>query len=84
MKCSYCGKAPRGGIVLELLEDVKGAGPTKKHACFPCISEIGEKIMRPPAPPKIEVKGRCEGCGQTIPPGFYVCSGDGAHQFITR
>jgi len=47
MECSYCKGPPPGGIVFLLEELVPGAGPQRKTACFKCIQELGEKIMRP-------------------------------------
>lgn len=47
MECSFCKKSCPGGLAFEVLEDVQGEGPTKKRACFPCLSALGEKIMRP-------------------------------------
>jgi len=45
MECSSCKKPTPWAF--ELVEDVKGEGPTKRHLCFPCIQELGDKIMRP-------------------------------------
>lgn len=63
MECSYCKKPCRGEIAFEILENVKGEGPVKRRACFPCISELGEKIMRPPrAPVDNEGEAPCRVC----------------------
>ena len=45
MECFYCKKPPAGGIALELIVDAPGDGPTKRRVCFPCLSEVAEKIM---------------------------------------
>lgn len=39
-----------------------------------------------PAPPEdfigLEVRRRCQGCGDPVPPGFRACGGDGSHPSI--
>jgi len=79
MECSYCKKPCRGEIAFELLENVKGEGPVKKRACFPCIQELGERVMRPPRP---EVVGRCPDCNEPVPRGFRTCAGSGSHPSV--
>lgn len=46
MLCSYCGKPHK--ILLLIHEDVQNSGPTRKEACFACLQDLAEKIMRPP------------------------------------
>jgi len=31
---------------------------------------------------RIEVKGRCDGCGEPVPAGFYECGGSGSHPSV--
>jgi len=31
---------------------------------------------------RVEVKGRCDGCGEPVPAGFYECGGSGSHPSI--
>lgn len=76
MECSSCHKPVRW--VFELLEDVPGGGPTKQRLCFPCISTLGEELMRPRA----EVNVRCTKCDEPVPKGFYECRGDGSHPSV--
>jgi len=59
---------------------VKGEGPVKKRACFLCIQELGERVMRPP---RVEVVGRCPACNERVPPGFYSCGGTGSHPSVS-
>lgn len=44
MNCVICGK--KREWLIELLQDVKGEGPSKKHVCFWCIGVLGEQFMR--------------------------------------
>jgi len=55
MECSSCKKPTTWAF--ELIEDVNGEGPTKRHLCFPCIQELGNKIMRPINYPQIDAGG---------------------------
>jgi len=34
------------------------------------------------SPVQEEVHGRCKGCNEPVPPGFYTCNGDGSHPSI--
>lgn len=51
IECFYCKQPARGGFAFELIEDIPGKIPVKRRACFPCLNDIGEKIMRPPQEP---------------------------------
>lgn len=75
MICVYCEKPVP--LVFVMLEDVPGVGPTSRNGCFPCISILGEKIMREyhaaQGPPEVTPDGvvraplteckPCSGCG---------------------
>lgn len=43
MKCDMCGQ-PQAWL-FELLQDVRGVGPSKKHVCFICIGRLGEQLV---------------------------------------
>ena len=43
---------------------------------------LDREIQNLELPKRKEVKGRCEGCNEPVPPGFYTCNGDGSHQAI--
>jgi hypothetical protein len=43
MDCSICKKPTTW--VFELLEEVPGKRPERRKLCFPCVSDLGEKIM---------------------------------------
>lgn len=71
MTCSYCGKETTFAFVLH--ENVQGEGPSVRQACFPCITTIGERVMREhvrtqetglqPAPPDVTTFCKpCFGC----------------------
>jgi hypothetical protein len=74
MTCSYCSKPMP--LVFVLQEDVPGVGPSIRHACFPCLTTIGERVMTEyrkaqqaeVAPPPDLTSGAtecvpCTGCG---------------------
>lgn len=44
------------------------------------LLEIAQQELT--SPPRPEVKGRCEGCNEPVPPGFYTCNGDGSHPSV--
>jgi len=56
MFCDFCKKPCLGGIAFKLMEQIDGTSSRSRKACFPCIQEIGERIMNPrppqPEPPK--------------------------------
>lgn len=72
MICSYCGKVAT--YLFNLLEYVVGPGPSVRHACFPCIQTIGEKVMKSHGQAQAGSEGearpdvtascrKCPGCG---------------------
>ncbi len=72
MDCSYCKQPTRYAFVID--EQPASGGPKKMRACFPCISAIGEKIMRAQvspttaqdqaaAPTPFSLCVPCPGCG---------------------
>jgi hypothetical protein len=46
------------------------------------LLEIAQQELN--SPPRTEVKGRCEGCDEPVPPGFYTCDGNGSHPSIAN
>lgn len=41
------------------------------------LLEIARQELNSPA--RTEVHGRCQGCDEPVPPGFYTCNGNGSH-----
>lgn len=66
-------------VMLETLEwmDRLGGLGLNVHERIRKAIELAKKGNR------IEVKGRCEGCGKPVPPGFYECGGSGSHPSTT-
>ena len=44
MNCAYCSKEVQFVFVMQ--ENVPGIGPSIRHACFPCLQTIGERVMK--------------------------------------
>lgn len=51
---------------------------TKERAIEAVKRVLGKHARNLP----VEVHGRCEGCDEPVPPGFYTCNGSGSHPSI--
>ena len=43
MDCSICKKPTAWAF--EILEEIPGKRPERRKVCFPCVSELGDKVM---------------------------------------
>lgn len=80
--------------MLEVWGDMecKGGGCIDpKEALFHCRActfngirgHVNQAIARWKGKYQVEVHGRCQGCGEPVPSGFYTCNGNGSHPSIT-
>ena len=69
--------APMMLETLEWLDKIGGLG-LNVHERIQAAIQFAYKSKR------VEVKGRCDGCSEPIPAGFYECGGDGSHPSVSN